>query len=249
MKKILVKNPFKQKWPKELPTLSKERQRINDDFVQYWHEVLPKRYGLVDRFNHMYVVNNAQKNFRRTLEIGAGNGEHLKYEQLSKSQSNQYVALDIRQNMVDELRRSFPDIQAIVGDCQKKINFLDGYFDRILAIHVLEHLPNLPAAIQEMYRLCDKQDGILFVVIPCEGSLAYSMARKISAQRIFEKRYKQNYDWFIEREHINTPDEIFDELSQYFQLTQSSYFPFPIKIQSINLCIGATFIPKKYLLV
>ena len=35
----------------------------------------------------------------------------------------------------------------------------DGYFDRILAVHVLEHLPNLPAAIRECYRLCNKTKG------------------------------------------------------------------------------------------
>ena len=43
------------------------------------------------------------------------------------------------------------------------------------------------------------------VVIPCEGGLAYSLARRISAQRIFEKRYGMSYRFFIESEHINVP--------------------------------------------
>ena len=231
-----------KKWPKIFPPLSEERQKINDDFVHYWHEVLPKKYGFVDRFNHSYVVNHAPKNFKRTLEVGAGNGEHLKYEKLSKMQSDQYFALDIRQNMIDELRKSFPNIHAIVGDCQKRIDFPDNYFDRILAIHVLEHLPDLPAAVNELHRLCNKE-GVLSIVIPCEGSFAYSLARKVSAQRIFEARYKQSYDWFIEREHINVPNEIFEELSVYFQPVQSSYYPFPVKNQTLNLCIGATLKP------
>ena len=41
---------------------------------------------------------------------------------------------------------------------------------------------------------------------------------------IRKKRYKQDYRWFIEREHINLPHEIFDELSPYFSLAQSTYF-------------------------
>ena len=37
--------------------------------------------------------------------------------------------------------------------------FADGFFDRSIAVHVLEHLPNLPAAIREVYRLLDRERG------------------------------------------------------------------------------------------
>jgi len=233
-----------EKWPKEFPPLTVEQAVISDDFMKYWHEVLPRRYGIVDEFNHNYVVKNAPLNFLRTLEIGAGNGEHIKYEKLNLSQRENYYAVDIRENMISELRKKSPEINSIVGDCQSRLDFDDGYFDRILAIHVLEHLPNLPLAVKEMYRLCDPKKGTLSVVIPCEGSLAYSIARKISAQRLFEKRYKQSYKWLIEREHINLPYEIFDELLKYFEIVSSSYFPIPVKMVFCNLCIGATFKPK-----
>lgn len=242
---MLNKTKSHDKWPKIFPPLTPEQAAISDDFMKYWHEVLPRRYGMVDEFNHNYVVKTASKNFTRTLEIGAGNGEHLKYEKLDSEQKGHYVAVDIRENMVAELRGQFPEIRAVVGDCQQHMDFEEGYFDRILAIHVLEHLPNLPAAVREMHRLCDKNRGVLSIVIPCEGSLAYSIARKISAQRIFEARYKQSYRWFIEREHINLPHEIFEELSPYFSLDSSSYFPIPIKAEFCNLCIGATFTPKQ----
>lgn len=233
------------KWPKVFPPLTPEQIKISDDFMHYWHEVLPQHYGIVDEFNHNYVVKNAPASFMRTLEVGAGNGEHLKYEKLNSEQENNYVALDLRENMVAEIRSQFPHIQAIVGDCQARLDFKEGYFDRILAIHVLEHLPNLPAAIKEIYRLCDKSRGVLSIVIPCEGGLAYTLARKISAQRIFEKRYKQSYKWFIDREHINFPLEIFEEISPYFDLQKTSYFPMFFKFEFCNLCIGATFNPRK----
>lgn len=232
------------KWPKKFTPLSPEQVKINDDFVHYWHEVLPRKYNIIDEFNQNYVVKTAPKKFTRTLEIGAGNGEHLKYELLDEQQRNNYVAVDIRENMIAELQHNFPEINSVVGDCQKRMNFDDGYFDRILAIHVLEHLPDLPSAIAEIYRLCNKNLGILSIVIPCEGSMAYSIARKISAQRIFEARYKQSYRWFIEREHINRPYEIFEELDPYFSLVSSTYFPIPIKLEYCNLCIGATFKPE-----
>jgi SAM-dependent methyltransferase len=231
------------KWPKRFPPLAPERQRISDDFLKYWHEVLPKRYGFVDDFNQRYPVLNSPKDYVKTLEIGAGIGEHLEYEKLDAEQRSNYVAVDIRENMITEIRRRFPGVTAVVGDCQQRLDFDDGHFDRILAVHVLEHLPNLPAAIREIHRLCDKSKGVLSIVIPCEGSLAYSLARKISAQRIFERRYKQSYDWFIEREHINRPWEIFEELKPYFKMVRSTYFPIPLRLEFCNLCIGATFAP------
>ena len=231
-------------WPKQLPELTEEQKRISDDFMKYWHEVLPKSYGIVEGFNHLYSVRNAPKGFRRTLEIGAGLGEHLVYEKLSDEQAANYTALEVRQNMVDEIRKRFPAINGALGDCQNRLDFADGHFDRILAIHVLEHLPNLPAAIAEMYRLCDRAIGSFSVVIPCEGGFMYTMARKISAQRIFEKRYKQSYRWLIEREHLNKPIEILAELRPYFDVIHRSFFPIPIPAIACNLSIGLTLRPK-----
>jgi len=233
-----------KKWPKYIPPLTHEQQLISDDFMEYWHEILPVKYSIVDKFNHLYPVSTAPINFTKTLEIGAGNGEHLKYEKLSLIQRKNYFALDLRTNMADVFIRQFPDIKMVVGDCQKRIDFEDNYFDRILAIHVLEHLPNLPAAIKELHRLCDKKRGVLQIVIPCEGSLAYSLARKISAQRLFEIRYKQSYKWVIDSEHINKPSEIFEEINKYFILKSSQYFPLNLRLEFCNLCIGANFTPR-----
>jgi SAM-dependent methyltransferase len=232
-------------WPKVLPDLTPEQQRVSDDFMEYWHEVLPKRYGIVDDFNHMYPVRHAPPQFHRTLEIGAGLGEHLLYERLTPRQKSQYVALELRQNMADRIKERFPEIQTCVGDCQVPLDFEDGYFDRILAIHVLEHLPDLPAAIREMCRLCNKESGIFSVVIPCEGSLAYTMARRISAQRIFEERYKQSYRWLIEREHLNKPQEILPELEKCFKIGHRGFFPLGLPLIFCNLCIGLTLRPKE----
>jgi SAM-dependent methyltransferase len=232
-------------WPKVIPPLTPEQRRISDDFMHYWHEVLPKRYGVIDRFNHGYPVWTAPEGFRRTLEIGAGIGEHLQYEKLTLEQEAEYTAIELRENMSQRLRERFPRINVVTGDCQQQLPFADGHFDRILAIHVLEHLPNLPACIAELYRLCDRERGVLSIVIPCEGSPAYTLARRISAQRIFEKRYRQSYRWFIEREHINYPGEIRGELAKYFVETGGRYFPLRLPFEFCNLVIGLTLRPRR----
>ena len=87
-------------WPKVLPPLATEQKRISDDFMKYWHEVLPKKYGVVDDFNHGYPVKHAPANFRTTLEIGAGLGEHLAYEKLTGEQEGGYVALEMARQLV-----------------------------------------------------------------------------------------------------------------------------------------------------
>lgn len=229
-------------WPKTFPPLSPQQEQIRDDFVKLWHQVLP-RYRAIERFNHRYPLR-VGGTFRRTLEIGAGIGEHLEYEQLTPQQERDYYCLELRENMSAEIRRRFPRVQTITGDCQRRLPYPDGFFDRVLAIHVLEHLPNLPAAVEEVYRVCDKRRGVFSVVIPCEGGLAYTLARRATAQRVFEKTYKQPYRWFIEREHINVPEEILGVLSPYFEVAHRRFFPFRVPAVFCNLVIGLTLRPR-----
>ena len=222
-------------WPKSLPVLTKEQERIREDFVNHWLEVLPNRFGLVEQFNHRYPLQTASAK-GRTLEIGIGRGAHLSFEDLSEQE---YVGLELRPELAEVIRATHPKVRLVVGDCQERIDFPDGYFDRVLAIHVLEHLPNLPKALDEVRRVL-RPGGLFSVVIPCEGGIAYSLARNISARRIFERRYQQNYDWFVACEHLNRPDEIILELESRFSRIHHRFFPLLIPAMTLNLIIGLT---------
>ena len=184
---------LKSKWPKVLPLLTEEQKQISNQFMRIWHEELPKSFGLVERFNQNFPVINSTKDFKTTLEIGAGLGEHISYEKLTPEQASNYYALEMRENMAEQIRTRFPHVKTVVGDCQERLNFNDGHFDRILAVHVLEHLPNLPKCIEESYRLINKTKGQLIVVIPTEGSPAYALGRKISAERVYKKHFGGDY--------------------------------------------------------
>ena len=233
-----LSNKNRGRFPKKIKKLSIKKKKISDDFMKYWHTVLRDKYSIVDKFNHEYVVNSRPKNFKNVLEIGAGDGEHLYYEKLNRKKLKNYFALDIRKNMLSRLNMEFVEVNSFKGDCQKKTIFKPNFFDRVIAIHVLEHLPNLPNALVEINRII-KKNGIFQVVIPCEGSFAYSIARKISAERIFKKKYNMSYKWFIEREHLSVPSEIFNELEKFFKVVSASYFPISIMpLEFCNLCIG-----------
>src|SRR5258708_1312727 len=62
----------KYSWPKQLPVLSDEQKRAREDFMLHWHRVLPKKYGMIERFNHSGAFTEPIKPGTRTLEIGAG---------------------------------------------------------------------------------------------------------------------------------------------------------------------------------
>lgn len=224
-------------WPKQLPVLTEEQERIRDDFYNVWLAVLPRKYGMLERFNHHYPLRTARSG-ARTLEIGAGIGGQLAFENL---QDQHYAVLELRSDLAQQLQAVHPSVEVAVGDCQVEIPFQDASFDRVLAIHVLEHMPNLPAALDEIRRIL-KPGGEFSVVIPCEGGWAYSLARNISARRIFERRYKQSYDWFVACEHVNRPAEIIDELLRRFSLAHRSFFPLPLPSVNLNLVIGLTLV-------
>ncbi|MDR0547974.1 MAG: class I SAM-dependent methyltransferase [Deltaproteobacteria bacterium] len=232
--------PQKNKWPKVFEPLTPERQAIRDDFMGRHLEAVQKKwYGFVERFNHGYPLRTFQAG-QKTLEIGAGIGAHLNWENYK---AQEYHCNELREALCESVKQNYKGVEAKAGDCQQRLPYDDGYFDRVLAIHVLEHLPNLPAALKEIRRVL-KDDGVFSVVIPCEGSLATRLARNISARPHFEKLYGQSYDWFIQSEHINLPGEIFEELEPFFQITHRRFYPTFLPILYINLFIGLTLKPK-----
>jgi SAM-dependent methyltransferase len=230
-------------WPKELPELTEEQQRIREDFYGFWLSQLPERYSLVERFNHRYPLRscNEVKPPIRTLDIGAGRGTHIPFEDLDKQE---YTALELREELAKEFREKYPSVRIVIGNIQERVDFPNGYFNRILAIHLLEHLTHLPQALDEIRRLLSP-DGRFSVLIPCDPGAAYQLARNLSAKRMFEDRYMQSYDWFVACEHINTPAEIMQQLESRFEIVHRVYFPLMLPVVTTNLIIGLTLKYRK----
>ena len=226
-------------WPKTLPPLTEQQKSISDDWMRYWHSILPNKYGLIEKFNHGYpAAHLPDKEHFSTIEIGAGTGGHLAYEDLTRQD---YHCVELRENMAAEIRRNFPNVTATTADCQQRLPYPDERFDRAIAVHVLEHLPNLPAAVSELWRVV-KSGGMLSVVIPCDPGAAYELARRISSDRIFRKRYKMPYSWLMAREHVNSPGEVFKVVGEKFKCTDRTFFPLRIPLVNANLCVGLTYV-------
>jgi 2-polyprenyl-3-methyl-5-hydroxy-6-metoxy-1,4-benzoquinol methylase len=228
-------------WPKIPPVLNAAQLDAREKYMKLWHEELPKKYAIIERFNHGYVSEFALTPSGKTLEVGAGIGEHLLYERLAEQD---YHCLEYREEFTDEIRKKFPLVKVHTGDIHQKQIWEDESFDRIVAIHVLEHLCNLPLALNEMGRLL-KPNGHFDIVIPCEGGMAHTFARKISAQRLFEKNFKMDFTPIHKNEHVNTFKEIMFLLLKQFKIERQSYFPLLIPISTINLCAGFRLVKKK----
>jgi SAM-dependent methyltransferase len=228
-------------WPKPRPRLTAEEIRIQDDWIRYFHERLPSDHPRVLNFNHRYPLRSARPN-TRTLELGAGLGEHLRFEDL---ETQEYHAIELRKSMAEAIYRDFPHVSTSIGDCEKRLPYPNNYFDRVIAIHLLEHLYNLPAALAEVQRVL-RAGGVLAAVIPCEGGFAYRLGRRLTTQRVFERRYGVPYDWHVRAEHPNRPDEVFEEIAKRFAIRDRAFFPLRVPIAHANLVIGitATLLPE-----
>jgi len=209
---------------------------MEDWYGEFLANVLPGKYGWVDRFNHTYALRSAVPG-SRTLEIGPGNGSHLAFEDLPSQQ--EYVALELRESLSRSIGDEHPNVRVVVGDCQAGLDFPDASFDRVLAIHVLEHLDNLPAALREIARVM-APGGRFSVVIPAEGGLGYALGRRLTVQRQFERRYHMPYRWMIEYEHVNRAREVLAELDRLYDVEDRTFFPLRVPSVDANLVIGLT---------
>ena len=224
-------------WPKQLPELTPEQVAIRDDYMRFFYSaVYTERFGWIQRFNHTYAARSFGPGLR-TLDIGAGLGEHLEFED---GGAQDYVAMELRPEMAAEIAQRYPHVTTVTGDVERGLDYGPGEFDRVLAIHVLEHLRNLPAALEELLRVM-RPGAVLSVVLPCEGGLLYTLGRRLTTQRVFEKRYGMSFDWCIQSEHVSTVPEIARELDTRFRREHASWFPTMIPTVHSNICVGFTY--------
>ena len=203
---------------------------MSDWINEFLTAVKPSHFGWISRFDHTFTARSVSRG-KCTLEIGAGTGTHLPYEP-----DGEYVSLEASAELAAQIPRR-DGLSVVIGDCEQRLPWDDNSFDRVLAIHLLEHLYNLPAALDEVARVL-RPDGVFSVVIPCEGGRFYSLGRRFTTKRIFEKRYQMPYEWMIRQDHCNTAREVVGELATRFRVSRRSFFPFGVALIDLNLTIG-----------
>ena len=229
-----VTDPLRGSWPKNVPDLTQQQEDAREAWMMLWHEQLPNKFGIAEKFNNGFVVDLPVAPGTRTLEVGPGIGGHLEYEDLKRQD---YHVLEMREEFCKRLADRLSPRQVHQGSIEERQPFEDGSFDRLIAIHVLEHLRNLPPALDECARLL-RPGGFFDVVLPCEGGMAYSFARRISSKRMFESHFKMSYDPIIKAEHVNQLWEVNQELFKRFKPVVRKHFPLIVPLDTANLFVG-----------
>ena len=96
----------------------------------------------------------------KLLEIGCGSGEFLNYMQIA---GWQVEGIDFDAKAIESVRAKY-GINARVGSLES-FRYAEKYFDAITMNHVIEHVPNPVALLQECYRIL-KPGGYLVIVTP-----------------------------------------------------------------------------------
>src|ERR1051325_8968444 len=113
-------------WPKTLPVLTPEQIHAKEEFMKGWHEILENRYQIVEHFNHGWPSQLEHPSGSKTLEIGAGLGGHLPYENLK---DQDYYCLELRSVFCERLAQKIGKERVICADIQKGVALPDKTFD------------------------------------------------------------------------------------------------------------------------
>jgi hypothetical protein len=161
---------------------------------------------LMETWLHRKVAaDTVGRNGGATLEIGAGNLNHLAYEKNAP-----YDIVEPFHELFetsDKLNR----VRSVFDDVGQVGNFT---YRRIIAIAAFEHIADLPCVVARTCRLLDS-NGSLRVAIPNEGTLLWKLGWMFTTGLEFRLRYGLDYAVMLTYEHVNTADEI-DIVLRYF---------------------------------
>jgi len=216
--------------------------RQDPDLTSYLNEFYKNYKLLNDEFNlASYFLNKSHQlleatcpiqKFKRVLELGAGPIPHLSYV---KHEYEEYWVTDISPFNETTLQYKNNNRVHIKKEDATKLTFKNESIDRIVAAHLLEHLPNPHEVLREWVRVL-KPKGILSIILPCDPGLLWELGRSFGPRRRAHA-LGIDYNYWMAREHINSIQNLKALLDFYFKdLTKTEmWYPFFIPITHLNL--------------
>jgi SAM-dependent methyltransferase len=198
-----------EKFPKSRIELPKEFRNI------YTEHYINNREGKtstsflsqkMESWLHKKVAKDVRyQHNKSTLEIGAGTLNQLIYEKTTPYDIVEpFSELYLNSPHLEMINNIFEDVMKIEVSKQ---------YDRIISVATFEHITNLPEVVAKTCLLL-KENGVLRVSIPNEGTVLWKLGWKISGIE-FKRKYGLDYAILMKYEHVNTADEI-DEVLRYF---------------------------------
>lgn len=170
----------------------------------------------------------------RVLEVGAGSGHHFRYV----NEFDEYVMTDGNDEMLRIASEKFKDplargLMVIEKQDATRLTYAENKFDRLIATHVLEHLPNPVAVLSEWNRVV-RPGGLISIVLPCDPGLLWRLGRHMGPRRNARSRGIA-YDYLQAAEHINSIFNLVVFIRHHFKVVHESWYPFRLPLPDLNL--------------
>lgn len=171
----------------------------------------------------------------RVLEVGAGSGHHYRYV---THRLESYVMTDASPRMLEHAASTYA-AQAASGRLHlqqqdaKRLTFEDQSFDRLIATHVLEHIPDPVVALREWNRVV-KPGGLISLILPCDPGVLWRLGRCFGPRRA-ALRVGLPYDYLMAAEHVNSIFNLRTFIRYHFEAVIESWYPFKVPLADVNL--------------
>lgn len=166
------------------------------------------------------------------IEVGAGSGMHLSYV---KRPFGRYVLTDGDENMLSQARARHAGRANVEIRKENAANLSvpAASFDRLIATHVLEHMPEPHRVLREWNRVV-KPGGTISIVLPSDPGLAWRLGRHFGPRARAQKAGLP-YDYFQAREHINSIFNLKAVIEHHFESVASTWWPLRVPSADLNL--------------
>ena len=211
---------------------------VKDFYENYYSKVFSNK-GLSSFFNsltHKKLESNykhdkiaTDKDFS-VMEIGAGQGEHIKYVNHSYSS---YLMVDIVPQ-ADIINISSQVSWLTVDICAKNLNL--GTFDRIISTCVFHHLDDPVTAIENI-KAHLKPGGTFSLFLPSDPGILNRLLRKACVTPTVSKFGFKHYEVVNAREHKNHYWSLKTNLDFQFRDYEvtKKYYPVDIPVGNLSL--------------
>ena len=220
------------------------KKKLFDDLTEKYNSHAYS--GLMGFFMNQCHANlekyNFPNNISKVLEIGAGSAPHYKFIQHSY---DEYHIVETSKANLNNYNDNSKVISAHYNG--KELPYENGYFDRIIISHCLEHILNPESFLFEMMSKL-KKGGILSISLPTDPGLLFRLGRFYLKLFSIKKKYKitsQKFDYMNATEHVNSIFGLSSILKyNYADSMQENYLPFRVKSFDLNLFYNVHIVKK-----
>lgn len=195
--------------------------------------------GVVMRASHRLMERGIKPHHNRAiLEIGGGGMPHSYWIDLS--QTEQYTVSDILRihpQRLAKLREDLPNAIALHlhdFESDRDMNKLEGGYSRVIASHVLEHIPTAEQALRKWISLL-AEDGVLSIALPCDPGWLWRLGQKVSYNPRQMGLTFEEYDLIMAREHVTSVQRVLKFMRYYFKAIKVHWYPAIIPVADFNL--------------